>query len=100
VFDPELIWRAPWHDLYAFFAAGNPPLAFQLLALNTVFFVIYCFRVARAKHAVRSGAAYAVQFLLMGANAMLMFQNQFNISTEFLQGMGENVHMLVKGLTG
>jgi hypothetical protein len=94
LFDPDLIWRAPWHELYAFFAAGNPPLILQLLGLNTIFFVIYCFRAAHTKYALRAGAAFAVQFLLISANAVLMFQRQLNISPVWLNDISQNAQAL------
>jgi hypothetical protein len=68
--------HADWDGLYRFFASGNPPLALQLLALNTVFFVLYLFHNARAKHPMRRSSAQAVQGLLIAANVAVLFRQE------------------------
>lgn len=71
--NPDLYYNARWQDLYQFLADGNPPLVLRLMAINTLFFVVFVVRRARAKHSLRSHTAYFVQALLIGANAFLMF---------------------------
>jgi len=70
----ELFFHARWGELYAFFAKGNPPLAVQLLVLNTIFFALWIMRRMRNARAMRSEAANIVQALLIGANTMILFQ--------------------------
>jgi hypothetical protein len=66
---------APWHVIYDFFAKGDPPLALQLLALNTVFFVLFIIRRMRGARAMRPSAATTVQALLIFANCLILLQD-------------------------
>jgi hypothetical protein len=75
--DPDLFYAARWDELYRFFAAGNPPLALQLLLINTVFLIFFMIRRWRGKMRMRSQTAYVIQGLLIAANATLMFAPQF-----------------------
>jgi hypothetical protein len=70
----DLFWAARWGELYAFFSQGEPPLAVQLLAFNTIFFVLWILRRMRDAPALRSGTANVVQVLLIAANVMILFQ--------------------------
>ncbi len=70
----DLFLHARWGELYAFFSQGNPPLAFQILALNTIFFVLWILRRMRDAPALRAKTANIVQGLLIGANIMIIFQ--------------------------
>ena len=75
----DLFFRAPWGELYGFFGRGEPTLALQLLALNTVFFVLFIFRRMRGAHAMRMETATTVQSLLIFANALIMFQDYVDL---------------------
>jgi hypothetical protein len=70
----ELFLRARWGEFYSFFAQGNPPLAVQILALNTIFFMLWILRRMRNAPALREGTANLVQALLIGANVLIIFQ--------------------------
>jgi hypothetical protein len=74
----ELFFRARWGEFYAFFAQGEPPLAVQILALNTIFFMLWILRRMRNAPALRSNAANVVQGLLIGANALIIFQRDIS----------------------
>lgn len=70
----DLFWAADWDGLYRGLAKGNPPLALQLLALNTIFLVIFAIRRATAKHRMRSRTVELVQLFLLAANIAIVFQ--------------------------
>ena len=71
----DLFYQAQWNELYAFFAEGDPPLAVQLLVVNTIFFVVFILRRARGARSLRSETAMVVQGLLLFANASILFQD-------------------------
>ena len=71
----DLFYQARWGELHAFFAKGNPPLAAQLLVVNTIFFVVFIMRRARGARSLRAQTATTVQGLLIFANAMVLFQD-------------------------
>jgi hypothetical protein len=75
--DVEKFQQARWDELYRFFTDGYPPLIFQLLLINTIFFVFFVVRRLRAKHHMRHTTAYLIQFLLIGANMAVMFQKDW-----------------------
>ncbi len=76
----NLIGAAHWDELYAFFAKGNPPLIFQLLLLNTIFFILLISRRMRGAPALRSSTASTIQALLIIANMGLIFQDSILIA--------------------
>jgi len=71
----DLFYQARWRELYAVLAEGNPPLAVQLLVVNTIFFVVFIMRRARGARSLRSETATTVQGLLIFANAVVVFQD-------------------------
>lgn len=82
MFDTDLIFRARWDQLYSYFVDGYPPLILKLLVINTIFMVLFIIRRAASKHKLRPNTAYAVQGLLIAANAVVMFQsNMFGFAT-------------------
>lgn len=72
----DLAERAPWIDIYDFFASGQPPIAVRLLAFNTVFFILFAIRRARGAAAMRHSTAIRIQVLLIVANFLILFQDQ------------------------
>jgi hypothetical protein len=83
--DGKLIYSARWNELYAFFAAGNPPLVLVLLALNTAFLVYFIIRRIRSKHPTRPTTAYMLQGLLIASNFIVMFQKDITGSFYWLK---------------
>lgn len=73
----ELFQRARWHELYNFFAAGDPPMVTRILAINTIFLVLYIVRNARAKKKTSTSNSLVVQSFLILANFVVMFQPQY-----------------------
>ncbi|MGQ0485691.1 MAG: hypothetical protein ACT4SY_10105 [Hyphomicrobiales bacterium] len=71
----DLFYQARWGELYAFFAEGEPPLALELLIVNTMFFVVFIMRRARGARTVRSETAVAMQGFLIFANTVVLFQD-------------------------
>ncbi len=72
----DLIARTHWNQLYNTLAAGDPPLMFRIMALNTLFFILFLVRRARGVHSMRRETASRVQGLLIAANALILFQDQ------------------------
>ena len=70
----DLFWAADWDGLYRSLAKGNPPLALQILALNTIFLVIFIVRRATAKNRMRSSTVEIIQLFLLVANIAIVFQ--------------------------
>lgn len=68
--------HAQWEELYVFFATGDPPLAVQLLIVNTLFLVVMLARRIRGAAALRSESYLLVQSLLIFANAFIIFEGQ------------------------
>lgn len=87
MFDTDLIFQARWDQLYAFFADGNPPLALQLLLLNTIFMAFFFFRRATTKYHMRKNTAYFVQGLLIATNVLIMFQHDVISFANMAKGM-------------
>ena len=76
----EFVTDARWDELYAFFMKGTPPLIAQLLALNTVVFMLFMVRRMRGKQALRVETASLVQSLLLFANMLAIYQDNINES--------------------
>lgn len=49
-------------------------MIFRLMALNTVFVILYVFRRARAAGPMQQSGVLVAQGLLIGANLLVMFQ--------------------------
>ena len=75
LFDLSLIRNARWDELFMYLTKGNPPLIVLLLVINTIFFVLYVTRKATSKHRMRPATVYAVQALMVGANAVAIFKD-------------------------
>jgi hypothetical protein len=71
----ELFQDARWDELSAFFAKGNPPLIAQILAINTIVFMLFIVRRMRGASTLRSETASLVQSLLLVANMLAIFQD-------------------------
>ena len=70
----DLFRDARWDELYAFFDSGHPPLMVQLLALNTIVFMLFIVRRMRGAKTLRAETASLVQSLLLVANMLAIFQ--------------------------
>ncbi len=71
----ELIERTHWDQAYDFLSAGDPPMVFRIMALNTVFLILYVVRRAGAARPMDQSGVVIVQSLLVGANLLVMFQH-------------------------
>jgi hypothetical protein len=63
-----------WDELYVYFARGDPPLALQLLALNSIVLIILMIRRMRGAPALRSDTYRLVQALLIFATTLVVFE--------------------------
>ena len=75
----ELFQRARWDQALDFLGRGEPPLMFRLLAINTLFLIMYVIRRARVKHRMRESTVMQVQALLIAANCLLLFQSDIQL---------------------
>ena len=78
----DLFFRTPWHTFYDVLAEGHPPMIARILALNTVFFILFMVRRAKGARALRERTAVMVQATLILANGLILFQDQ----VEYLLG--------------
>jgi hypothetical protein len=74
MFNDSLIARTRWGDIATFFESGNPPLILKILAVNTIFLLIFVYRRAKAKHRMRPSTAYFIQAVLIAVNMFVLFQ--------------------------
>jgi len=79
----DLFREARWDELHAFFAKGNPPLLAQILALNTIVFMLFMVRRMRGARTLRAETASMVQSLLLVANMLAIFQENIINSVEW-----------------
>lgn len=70
----ELFQRARWDQAYDYLAAGDPPIIARLLAINTIFLILYIVRKMRVEHKMRKSTIIQVQALLVFANSLILFQ--------------------------
>jgi len=68
------ILPADWTEAYAFLAQGLPPLAIQILAVNTIFFILWIVRRMRGAPALRRETSIALQTILILANLAILVQ--------------------------
>jgi hypothetical protein len=80
----DLFKEAQLDELFAFFAKGNPPLMAQLLALNTIVFMIFMVRRMRGARTLNAETASMVQSMLLVANMLAIFQDNILNSLEWL----------------
>ena len=70
----ELFQRARWDQALEYLASGDPPMIARLLAINTIFFILYIVRKMRVDHKMRESTVVQVQALLLVANVLILFQ--------------------------
>lgn len=70
------ILNAPWNQIYDVLADGNPPMALRILAVNTVFFILFVVRRARGIASMPQKTAITVQSLLVFSNMLILFQDE------------------------
>jgi hypothetical protein len=66
--------QVQWQELYEFFSSGRPPLALQLLAINTIFLILFMLKRMRGMPNLRPETARVVQAFLLAANFAIVFQ--------------------------
>lgn len=71
----ELFNRARWDQAYNFLASGDPPMMFRLLAINTIFLILYVIRKAKTGKPMNERTVLQVQGLLVLANCLILFQS-------------------------
>ncbi|MFN0193606.1 MAG: hypothetical protein ACKVP5_16810 [Aestuariivirga sp.] len=65
-----------WNEFYRILSAGDPPLALQLLVVNTIFFIYFVVRRMRGATSMRREVATTVQGLMLFANVAVLFEDQ------------------------
>jgi hypothetical protein len=72
----ELFHRARWDQAFDYLSSGDPPIIARLLAINTIFLILFVIRKMRIQHKMRESTMMQVQALLLVANFLILFQNQ------------------------
>jgi hypothetical protein len=67
-------WQADWGEFYRFFAQGSPPLAIQILVINTIFFILWIVRRMRGARALRPETSIFIQATLIAVNTVIVLQ--------------------------
>jgi hypothetical protein len=80
----DLIRRTNWDQLYSYFARGEPALVLQLLALNTIFFLMFAYRRMRRKKPLRPTTASTIQTVLLAANIFIVLRDTITQSVSWL----------------
>ena len=83
----DLFRDARWDELYAFFESSHPPLIFQILALNTVVFMLFIARRMRGAKTLRAETASTVQSMLLFANMLVIFRENITESLNWYLGI-------------
>jgi hypothetical protein len=68
--------EAHWNEFYLILSSGDPPLALQLLVVNTIFFIYFIVRRMRGAPEMRQEAAITVQAMLIFANLAVLFDDE------------------------
>lgn len=72
----DRFFNAPWWQISNFLMQGNPPVIVELMAINTIFLMLYIVRKARGASTIRGETLIQVQALVIFANVLLLFQEQ------------------------
>ena len=70
------ILNAPWQQAFDVLAAGQPPMILRILAINTLFFILFLMRRTRGISSMPSKVAIAVQSTLLVINMMILYQDE------------------------
>ena len=72
----DLFSSVQWTDVYSLLTSGQPPLILQLLAVNTVFFILTIIKAIRSGPVKKRRSNYHVQEILIVANVLVLYQDQ------------------------
>lgn len=71
----DLFERTNWDSAYFFLTSGSPSLMIQLLAINTIFLILFILRRMTGVYNKKAHTSYVVQALLIIGNAAVLMQN-------------------------
>jgi hypothetical protein len=66
--------NAPWGDLLIVMSKGNPPLAFQFLLINFLFFMIFAVRRLRGQKTRNNNLSYLAHGVMFMANMVILYE--------------------------
>lgn len=78
------ILNAPYWQLISFLGRGDPPLIIKILAINTIFFMLFIVRRMRGVPTMRNNVAIRVQTMLIIANALFVFQQEIQTVFKYI----------------
>lgn len=78
------ILNAPYWQLIGFLGRGDPPLIIKILAINTIFFMLFIVRRMRGVPTMRNNVAIRVQTMLIIANALFVFQQEIQTVFKYI----------------
>ncbi len=70
----NLFEKTNWEGAYIFFTSGHPPLILELLAINTIFLILFVLRRITGIYTRKAYTSYVVQALLILGNAAVLMQ--------------------------
>ncbi len=65
------MWQTTLIDLYDILSAGNPPLVYRFLLINTFALIVFTLRRMAGRKPLNMQSAYALQFALIVANCII-----------------------------
>jgi hypothetical protein len=68
--------RTNWEGAYNFLTSGSPPLILELLAINTIFLVLFILRRMTGIYSRKAHTSYLVQILLIASNVGVLMQGE------------------------
>ena len=71
----DLFSTVQWTDVYSLLTSGQPPLILQLLAVNTVFFILTIIKAIRSGPSKKRRSNYHVHEILILANVVVLYQD-------------------------
>ncbi len=86
----DLFERTGWDSAYIFLTSGRPPLILELLAINTIFLILFILRRITGVYNKKAHTSYLVQTLLIFANVAVLMQNDI---TPYTSMVLRNLHL-------
>jgi hypothetical protein len=77
------MWQTTLNDLYAILAAGEPPLAYRFLLINTFAMIVFVLRRMSGRKPLDMRSANMMQFSLIVANCIIAATGQISAPIGF-----------------
>ncbi len=74
----NLFEKTNWQGAYIFLTTGHPPLILELLAINTIFLILFILRRMTGIYTRKAHTTYVVQALLILGNGAVLMQSELS----------------------